>query len=332
MKSNKIIVSVCCLAYNHESYIRKCLEGFLIQKTDFPFEILIHDDASTDGTEEIIREYEAKYPNIIKPLYEKENQWQKGRRGSAIFNFPRARGKYIALCEGDDYWTDPYKLQKQVDFLEANEDYGMVHTELDHYFVKTNGFIKNYWKTIGVNNQQGDIYNTLFGNQGSGIYTCTVLFRQKFLNKLDYSMFSKYMFGDIPLWLFIASQSKIGYLEKSMAVRRVLLKSATQGNSFDYNLKFAKSGLQVFEDFNKIRPFKDDNKRKYLINHNKTICNICYSSRQNYPLFIESYNQIEKEYLNYDLKIKKFLFRHQIPVFFSRLILKISRLCTNDKK
>jgi glycosyltransferase involved in cell wall biosynthesis len=75
-----------------------------------------------DGTEEIIREYEAKYPDIIKPIYEKENQWVKGRKGSAVFNYPRAKGKYIALCEGDDYWTDPLKLQKQVDFLEANPD------------------------------------------------------------------------------------------------------------------------------------------------------------------------------------------------------------------
>jgi glycosyltransferase involved in cell wall biosynthesis len=99
-----------------------------MQKTDFLFEVLIHDDASTDGTEEIIREYEVKYPDIIKPLYEKENQWVKGRKGSAVFNFPRARGKYIALCEGDDYWTDPYKLQKQVDILEKMPNVFIVYT------------------------------------------------------------------------------------------------------------------------------------------------------------------------------------------------------------
>ena len=87
-----------------------------MQKTDFPFEILIHDDASTDGTADIIREYEAKYPDIIKPIYQTENQYSKGIKVSQVYQFPRAKGKYIALCEGDDYWTDPYKLQKQVDF------------------------------------------------------------------------------------------------------------------------------------------------------------------------------------------------------------------------
>ena len=113
-----VMVSICCITYNHAPFIRQCLDGFIMQKTDFAFEVLIHDDASTDGTEEIIREYEARYPEIIKPLYEVENQWIKGRRGSKVFNFPRAQGKYIALCEGDDYWTDPFKLQKQVDFGE----------------------------------------------------------------------------------------------------------------------------------------------------------------------------------------------------------------------
>ncbi len=117
------LVSICSITYQHAPYIRQCLDGFLMQKTDFAFEVLIHDDASTDGTEEIIREYEAKYPDIIKPLYEEENQWVKGRRGSRTFNFPRAKGKYIAMCEGDDYWTDPLKLQKQVDFWKLTHTY-----------------------------------------------------------------------------------------------------------------------------------------------------------------------------------------------------------------
>lgn len=122
---NQILLSISCITFNHEPYIRQCLDGFIMQKTNFAFEVLIHDDASTDGTEEIILEYEKRYPSIIKPIYEKENQWNKGRKGSAIFNFPRAKGKYIALCEGDDYWTDPLKLQKQVDFLESHPDYAM---------------------------------------------------------------------------------------------------------------------------------------------------------------------------------------------------------------
>jgi glycosyltransferase involved in cell wall biosynthesis len=125
---NEPLVSVCCITYNHEKYIREAIEGFLMQETSFPIEILIHDDASTDKTADIIREYEAKYPNIIKPIYQTENQYSKGVGISATYQWPRAKGKYIALCEGDDYWTDPYKLQKQVDFLEANPEYGICFT------------------------------------------------------------------------------------------------------------------------------------------------------------------------------------------------------------
>ena len=117
------VVSICSITYNHANYIRDTIESFLMQKTNVPIEIIIHDDASTDGTTEIIKEYSIKFPNIIIPIIQTENQYSKGVRGiAARFTFPRARGKYIALCEGDDYWTDPYKLQKQVDFLEANPD------------------------------------------------------------------------------------------------------------------------------------------------------------------------------------------------------------------
>ena len=97
-----IKVSICCITFNHEKYIKKALDSFLSQNTDFEYEILIHDDASTDSTADIIREYEKKYPNIIKPIYQTENQYQKGvTNPSGKFNFPRAKGQYIAMCEGD---------------------------------------------------------------------------------------------------------------------------------------------------------------------------------------------------------------------------------------
>lgn len=113
------VVSIGCITYNHENFIRDAIDGFLMQETTFPVEILIHDDASTDGTANIVREYEAKYPQLINPIYQTENQWSKGNRPSLI-NLERARGEFIALCEGDDYWTNPHKLQKQVGFLEHN--------------------------------------------------------------------------------------------------------------------------------------------------------------------------------------------------------------------
>lgn len=117
---DETMVSIICNAYNHEKYIRDALDGFVMQKTDFPFEVLVHDDASTDRTADIIREYEKRYPNIIKPIYQTENQYSKGCGAVGKIQRARATGKYIALCEGDDYWTDPLKLQKQVDAMERH--------------------------------------------------------------------------------------------------------------------------------------------------------------------------------------------------------------------
>ncbi len=123
MNEEQILVSINCITYNHREYIVQCLEGMLMQKTDFKFEILIHDDASTDGTDVVLREYAEKYGNIIRPILQTENQYSKGVDIWNTYQFPRARGKYIAICEGDDYWTDPLKLQKQVDFMEKNGQY-----------------------------------------------------------------------------------------------------------------------------------------------------------------------------------------------------------------
>ena len=133
MDDKELMVTIRCLAYNHEPYIRQCLDGFVMQKTNFRFEAVVHDDASTDGTAAIIKEYAEKYPNIIKPIFENENQYRK-RDGSLkrIMN-EHTHGKYVALCEGDDYWIDPLKLQKQVDFMEANSDF---------FLCGTNGLIK----------------------------------------------------------------------------------------------------------------------------------------------------------------------------------------------
>lgn len=119
------LVSICCMTYNHEKYIRDAIESFLMQETDFKFEVLIHDDASTDRTADIIRSYEKKYPEIIKPIYQTENQYSKGVIISSTFNFPRAKGKYIAFCEGDDYWTDPKKLQKQINEMSKYPEYNL---------------------------------------------------------------------------------------------------------------------------------------------------------------------------------------------------------------
>jgi len=115
-------VSICCITYNHGSYIEKTLEGFLNQDVDFDFEILIHDDASTDKTVEVIKKFEKKYPNLIKPIYSNVNIYSQGE--SAIKKLLSiANGDYIAFCEGDDFWIDDKKLNKQINFLDSNKEY-----------------------------------------------------------------------------------------------------------------------------------------------------------------------------------------------------------------
>lgn len=121
--SEQPLVSILCASYNQEKYIAQTIEGFLMQKVSFPIEIIIHDDASTDGTADIIRKYEVKYPDIIKGIYQTENQYSKKVPIWDTFIYPKAKGKYFAECEGDDYWTDPNKLQVQADFLESHDDY-----------------------------------------------------------------------------------------------------------------------------------------------------------------------------------------------------------------
>lgn len=131
---DEIQVTIRCFTFNHERFIRQCLEGFVMQKADFRFEAIVHDDASTDNTAAIIREYAEKYPDIIKPIYETENQYSKHDGSLTRIMNAHTRGKYIAMCEGDDYWTDPYKLQKQVDFLESHPDYVMCSSRFDKYW------------------------------------------------------------------------------------------------------------------------------------------------------------------------------------------------------
>ena len=201
MDIKKPLVSISCLTYNHAKYVCNTIEGFLMQKTNFDFEILIHDDASTDGTTEIIKEYEKKYPNIIKPLYEKENQWVKGRRGSVVFNFPRAQGKYIAMCEGDDQWTDPYKLQKQVDFLEQHPEYILCGTDVTRVETATGQIQPSLNKTFG----DITLDDILYRNQ---ITTCTALFK-----KIDFETqlipnFDRFTVGDWPLWCSLLRYGK----------------------------------------------------------------------------------------------------------------------------
>lgn len=209
------VVSICCLTYNHILYIRQCLDGFMMQKVNFPIEILIYDDASTDGTQGIIREYETKYPNIVKPIYQKENQYSKGVRVGFVYNYSRAKGKYIALCEGDDYWTDPYKLQKQVDFLESNPDYVMCSHRFNQY-IQEKGLLEEE-QDKDFKGADYDLKNLIGGKWLT--QTLTVMYRRSALDLKRYAAYGMSM--DMILFYELLRNGKGYCFPDIMAVYRL---------------------------------------------------------------------------------------------------------------
>lgn len=191
-----VLVSINCITYNHENYIANALDSFLMQKTNFKFEILIHDDASTDRTADIIRKYEKKYPDVIKPILQKENQQSQGvKKISYRFNHTRANGKYIAMCEGDDYWTDPYKLQKQVDYMEQNPQCT---------FCFHNGFVVNDTKEMRKRFIIPWLQeNRKFYSNHSRKYTAGEIQLLGFIPTASY-LFPKHVLDNPPEWFFEA--------------------------------------------------------------------------------------------------------------------------------
>lgn len=221
---NDVIVSIICLAYNHERYIKQCLDGFIMQK-DITFEIIIHDDASTDNTAEIIREYARKYPQYFKPIYQTDNQYSKQLNLEKEFMAQLIRGKYVAVCDGDDYWTDPYKLKKQYDALESNPDcYMCLHK------VKV---INEDESDIGYNCPRKDIPTSILPVG----YVCENYDNAKYIHTSSFfclaSSYKDFMIntprfrevasvGDVPLLLFFTALGKLFYINEVMSNYRFL--------------------------------------------------------------------------------------------------------------
>lgn len=204
-KSPKVCIR--CITYNHEAYIRDCLEGFVMQKTNFPYIAIVHDDASTDGTASIIREYAERYPDIIKPIYEVENQYSKpGNLLGKLMNKAclETGAPYIAICEGDDYWTDPLKLQKQVDFLESHPDYSLVFANVRLHY--ENGLSN---ETFPLEDRT---YNPIELYECQLIATPTMLYRSEVLKNRNYLMLSsikRIVMGDLTIYMVASTIGKI---------------------------------------------------------------------------------------------------------------------------
>ncbi len=233
------VVSVCMITYNHELYIREAIEGVLIQKTDFPIELIIGEDSSTDNTRKIVKEYEEKYPEIIKAQYPEKN---RGMMNNFLTVLQSAHGKYIALCEGDDYWTDPLKLQKQVDFLEENLEYSMCFHNAKLVY-ETSDKLYSAFKKIEKRDYSGEeILKEWI------IPTASVVFRKDSWKPIYHPDF---LFGDIILFLSLVENGKIRGLSEIMCIyrRHEGGVSALSKNSIQQQKRFIKHHIAIKKSF-----------------------------------------------------------------------------------
>ncbi|PWJ55280.1 glycosyl transferase family 2 [Dyadobacter jejuensis] len=244
-----IKVSVCVPTYNHEAYIAQMLEGALMQQTSFPFEIVIGDDASTDGTADIIRTYSERFPGRIRAFLHDENQGPSEPREFAGRNnvlqlLKACRGEYVAMCEGDDYWTDPLKLQKQADFMEAHPDFSICH------------------HNVLVTYEDGSPSHTFNGPEQAAVSTISDLledrwfmataswFYRNYFKEHDFAEWhSRAAAGDWAVMIQLAAQGNIGYLPEIMGVYR----KHQGGLSLVHaptNRHFLKNRKEMFESVN----------------------------------------------------------------------------------
>ena len=251
------LVSICCLAYNQEKYISQALESLLMQRTSFPYEIIVHDDASTDNTRKIIEEYASNFPDIIKPILQERN-----KHSLSGFNFlyeevfPKAVGKYIAFCDGDDYWIDALKLQKQVDFLEVNSDFGMVHSKTIIYneakkeFEGFHGFEVDNFESLVTENTIAQLTTCLRND----------LFRG-YLNDVSPQKHVEWTAEDFPIWLWVIQHTKIKFMEDVTSVYRFREGSISHINDDIKRLNFSKGIYNIVNYFlNKYPGVKSERK------------------------------------------------------------------------
>lgn len=209
-----IKVSVYCATYNHEAYIAGALDSFLGQKTNFKFEIIVHDDASTDGTADIIRQYAERYPETIRPIIQKENQHSRGVRIFSTYVVPRLRGEYVAVCEGDDYWCNDNKLQKQVDWLDTHHSCSAcVHNTL------AVDVVSRKERIIGGTSGYLSLEGLSMGG-GREYHTSSVMYRRKYAANRPGFLTAIPGVDDYPLAIYLRLSGEVYRMEDIMSVYR----------------------------------------------------------------------------------------------------------------
>lgn len=224
------LVSIKMITYNHAAFIGQAIESVLQQKTTFPFELVIGEDCSTDGTREAVFEYQKKNPDIIRVITSDRNV---GMKNNGLRTLNACRGKYIAFCEGDDYWQSPHKLQKQVDYLERHPECGLVFTDRDTYFHRSNKVVRHVNGSGGLQSPLCLNIEQIIGKEGAAITTCTVMGRRALIEQVIEGdpylhQNEKFLMGDTQLFAELSLLSQVSYYPESLATYRIHGESASR--------------------------------------------------------------------------------------------------------
>jgi glycosyltransferase involved in cell wall biosynthesis len=281
------LVSAFMMTYNHAPYIAKAIEGILQQDTNFPIELVIGEDCSTDGTREIVFNYQQKHPNVIRVITSEKNV---GGKNNAQRVKEACRGKYIAFCDGDDFWHDPYKLRKQVDYLESHPECGLVYSSYDVYHCKSQKTVKDFikyrkWQII-KNPKLTDYFLNLkkFGGRRVGILTCTVVVRRNIIEHIVESdpylhKSGHFLMGDIQIWAELINISSVHYIPESMTTYSVLEESATRSKNIKKVLQLQISGAEVMIYLCNKYKLPSNIRCKFEKNMNKDLLRLSYYTR-----------------------------------------------------
>lgn len=296
------IVHTRTMTFMHEKYIRECIEGILMQKTTFPVQVLIHDDASTDGTVDILREYEHKYPHLIKVFYQKENSYSKPDKYERRAEFRKWRiGKYEAMCEGDDYWTDPLKLQKQVDFLEANPHCSFCfHSSMIRYINRGIEYVVHDYGNSNKVFKSEDLFSGKIN-----MWTASILVRTNIVTSIPNNL-PQLKYGDVRLKFWAASKGCIGYIGGGyMSVYRRGVEGAWSENerkNFNWEVERLSEHYKIYHVFKEILPIKHQKYlKKYKTKHERIFYNSLHNYFQGYNLLLAYLKNIK--YVNYNILV-----------------------------
>lgn len=246
----EVMVTIRVTTYNQEKYIARCLDSLICQDTKYKYEIVVHDDASTDNTEEIIKKYVKKYPQFIIPIFQEENKFSQDIPLEPYI-YPYYRGKYIAMCEGDDFWTDKKKLQKQIDFLESHQDFVLCGHAA--YFANEDGTLRSdRYFNYGNGSREITIEDMI---DNWAMATNSMVYRASVIDDKPIPYRGNAINGDVALMTFLALHGRVFYMDELMSAYRVgsidstsWISAQNQEKAIEYEKRFIEM-MRRFDDY-----------------------------------------------------------------------------------